>query len=54
MAAMTSALRVLLYERLVFRVPVRGFRKAYIGKKEDEDGGDLLTTHIGEMVIACL
>ena len=37
-----------------FRVPARGFRKAYIGEKEDEDGRDLLTTHVGQTVIACL
>ena len=37
-----------------FRVPARGFRRAYIGEKEDEDGGDLLTTHVGQTVIACL
>ncbi len=51
---MTSALRVLLDTQLFFRVPASGFRKVYTGEEEDKDGGELLTTHIGQIVIACL
>ena len=54
MAGNDRCSQVIVVHVIGFRVPARGFRKAYIGEKEDGDGGDLLTTHVGQIVIACL
>ncbi len=30
-----------------------GFRETHTGEEEDKDGDELLTTHVGQIVITC-